>query len=69
MNGTFFIIAALVLLAAVTVIFVIALNHVRKDKDNAVALVRDSYERTMAEMKVSHQNAMDELKEGQSDGF
>ena len=64
MNGTFFIIAALVLLAAVTVIFVIALNHVRKDKDNAVALVRDSYERTMAEMKVSHQNAVEELKEG-----
>lgn len=63
MNGTFFIIAALVLLAAVTVIFVIALNHVRKDKDNAVALVRDSYERTMAEMKVSHQNAVEELKE------
>lgn len=64
MNGTFFIIAALVLLAAVTVIFVIALNHVRKDKDNAVALVRDSYERTMAEMKVSHQNAVEELKNG-----
>ena len=63
MNGTFFIIAAVVLLIAVTVIFVIALNNVRKDKENAVAMVRDNYEMTISQMRVSHQNTVDELKD------
>ena len=63
MNGTFFIIAAVVLLVAVTVIFVIALNNVRKDKENAVAMVRDNYEMTISQMRVSHQNTVDELKD------
>ena len=62
MNGTIIIIAALVLLVAVTCVFVIALNSVKKDKESAVALVRESYERTIAEMKFGHEIAMAELK-------
>lgn len=60
MNGTMIIIAALVLLVAVTFVFVVALNNVRKDKDAAVALVRESYERTIAELKKSHEVAMNQ---------
>ena len=66
MNGTIIIIAALVLLAALTVVFVIALNNVKKDKESAVALVRESYERTMTEMKSGHEKAVADLKEGHS---
>ena len=44
-------IAAAVLLIVVTVIFVIAIKTVKKDKDESVALVRESYERTMNELK------------------
>ena len=46
-------IAAAVLLIVVTVIFVIAIKTVKKDKDESVALVRESYERTMNELKAS----------------
>ena len=66
MNGTIILIAALVLLAALTVVFVIALNNVKKDKESAVALVRESYERTMTEMKSGHEKAVADLKEGHS---
>ena len=41
MNGTIIIIAAIALIAALTVVFVIALNNVKKDKESAVALVRE----------------------------
>ena len=64
MNGTIIIIAALVLLAAVTIIFMVALNNVRKDKENSVNLVRESYERTIAEMRSGHEKAVADLKEG-----
>ena len=64
MNGTIIIIAALVLLAAVTCVFVIALNSVKKDKESAVALVRESYERTLSEMKSGHEKAVADLKAG-----
>ena len=64
MNGTMIIIAAIALLAALTVIFVIALNNVKKDKESAVALVRESYERTMSEMKEGHAKAVADLKSG-----
>ena len=64
MNGTIIIIAALVLLVAVTCVFVIALNSVKKDKESAVALVRESYERTLSEMKSSHEKAVADLKAG-----
>ena len=50
------------LLVAVTVIFVIALNNVKKDKENAVALVRDSYERTITELKSGHERTVNDLK-------
>ena len=58
MNGTIIIIAALALLAALTGVFVIALNNVKKDKDSAVALVKESYERAISELKKSHEEAM-----------
>ena len=64
MNGTIIIIAALVLLAAVTIVFMVALNNVRKDKENSVNLVRESYERTIAEMRSGHEKAVADLKEG-----
>ena len=64
MNVMIIIISALVLLVAVAGVFVIALNGVKKDKESAVALVRESYERAMAEMKSSHENTMTELKIG-----
>ena len=64
MNGTIIIIAALVLLVAVTCVFVIALNSVKKDKESAVALVRESYERTLSEMKSGHEKAVADLKAG-----
>ena len=62
MNVTLIIIAALVLLVAITGIFVFALNSVKKDKESAVALVRESYERTMAEMKSGHEKSVADLK-------
>ena len=62
MNVTLIIIAALVLLVAITGIFVFALNSVKKDKESSVALVRESYERTMAEMKSGHEKAVADLK-------
>lgn len=58
MNGTIIIIAALALLAALTGVFVIALDNVKKDKDSAVALVKESYERAISELKKSHEEAM-----------
>ena len=58
MNGTIIIIAAIALLAALTGVFVIALNNVKKDKDSAVALVKESYERAISELKKSHEEAM-----------
>ncbi|MBR2609065.1 MAG: DNA recombination protein RmuC [Bacteroidales bacterium] len=64
MNGTIIFIAALVLLVTVTVVFVIALNNVRRDKENSIELVRGSYERTIDEMKGSHEKAVADLKEG-----
>ena len=64
MNGTIIIIAALVLLVAVTCVFVIALNSVKKDKESAVALVRESYERTLSEMKSGHEKTVADLKAG-----
>ena len=69
MNGTIIIIAALVLLAAVTCVFVIALNSVKKDKESAVALVRESYERTIAEMKSGHEIAIAELKKSHEEAM
>lgn len=64
MNGMLIIIAAVAVLAAVTVVFVMALNSVKKDKESAVELVRESYERTLSEMKSGHEKAVADLKAG-----
>lgn len=64
MNGTLIIIAALAVLVVVACVFVIALNSVKKDKESAVALVRESYERTLSEMKSGHEKAVADLKSG-----
>ena len=64
MNGTLIIIAALAVLVVVACVFVIALNSVKKDKESAVALVRESYERTLSEMKSGHEKAVADLKAG-----
>ncbi len=69
MDGTIIIIAALVLLAAVTIVFMVALNNVRKDKETAVVLVRESYERTIAEIKSGHEIAIAELKKSHEEGM
>ena len=69
MNGTIIIIAALVLLVAVAGVFVVALNSVKKDKESAVALVRESYERAMSEMKSSHEKTISELKKSHEEAM
>lgn len=58
------VIAAAVLLIAVTIIFVMALRTVKKDKEESIALVKESYERTMNELKSSHEKALADLKAG-----
>ena len=58
------VIAAAVLLIVITVVFVIAFKTVKKDKDDSIALVRESYERTMNELKASHEKTVAELKAG-----
>lgn len=64
MNGTFILIAAALLLVALTIIFVVAFNNVRKDKENSINLVRESYERTLSEVRSGHERAICDLKEG-----
>lgn len=64
MNITLIIIAALVMLVAIAGVFVVAFNSVKKDKESAVALVRESYERTLSEMKSGHEKAVADLKAG-----
>lgn len=58
------VIAAAVLLIVITAVFVIAFKTVKKDKDDSIALVRESYERTMNELKASHEKTVAELKAG-----
>ena len=58
------VIAAAVLLIALTIIFVMALRTVKKDKEESIALVKESYERTMNELKSSHEKALADLKAG-----
>ena len=67
MNGTIIIIAALALLAALTGVFVIALNNVKKDKDSAVALVKENYERIIRELKISHDRMVEDLRQTHED--
>ena len=59
MTGTIITIAAAaVLLVAVACIFFMALKSARKEKDDALALLRESYERTIAELKAAHEEAL-----------
>ena len=59
MTGTIITIAAAaVLLVAVACIFSMALKSARKEKDDALALLRESYERTIAELKAAHEEAL-----------
>lgn len=50
--------AAAVLLVAVACIFSMALKSARKEKEDALALLRESYERTIAELKSAHEEAL-----------
>ena len=72
--GTTVIIVAAVLLAAMAFIFAMALKSARKEKEQALAMMKeasdaavsglkDSYERTIAELKDSHDKAISELKQ------
>ena len=72
--GTYIIIvAAAVLLVAVAGIFAMALKSARKEKEEALTLLKqtheialksltDGYERTLGELKAGHQREVDELK-------
>ena len=50
--------AAAVLLVAVACIFSMALKSARKEKEDALALMRESYERTISELKSAHEEAL-----------
>ena len=75
MGTTVIIVAAAVLLAAVAFIFAMALKSARKEKEQALAMMKeasdaavsglkDSYERTIAELKAGHDKAVADLKQG-----
>ncbi len=56
-------IAAVVLLFAVAVVLAIALFTARKDKENSLSVVKDSYERTIEELNKGHERTVFELKD------
>ena len=59
MTGVFITIAAaVVLLIAVVCVFSMALKSARKEKEDALALLRESYERTLSELKKAHEDAL-----------
>ena len=59
MTGIFITIAAAaVLLIAMACIFSMALKSARKEKEEALALLRESYERTLSELKKAHEDAL-----------
>ena len=59
MTGIFITIAAaVVLLIAVVCVFSMALKSARKEKEEALALLRESYERTLSELKKAHEEAL-----------
>lgn len=55
-------IAAVVLLFAVAVVLAIALFTARKDKENSLSVVKDSYERTIEELNRGHERTVFELR-------
>lgn len=59
MTGVFITIAAaVVLLIAVVCVFSMALKSARKEKEEALALLRESYERTLSELKKAHEESL-----------
>ena len=59
MTGIFItIVAAAVLLIAVVCVYSMALKSARKEKEEALALLRESYERTLSELKKAHEDAL-----------
>ena len=55
---TIIIVAAVVLLVAVVCVFYMALKSAKKDKEDSLALLRESYERTLSELKKAHAEAL-----------
>lgn len=55
---TIIIVAAVVLLVAVVCVFSMALKSAKKDKEDSLALLRESYERTLTELKKAHAEAL-----------
>ena len=55
---TIIIVAAVVLLVAVVCVFSMALKSAKKDKEDSLALLRESYERTLSELKKAHAEAL-----------
>lgn len=55
---TIIIVAAVVLLVAVVCVFSMALKSAKKDKEDSLALLRESYERILSELKKAHAEAL-----------
>ena len=58
------IVAAAVLLAAVAGIFAMALKTAKKDKEDALALLRETHETSLKSLKENHDAAVSSLKDG-----
>ena len=58
------IVAAAVLLAAVAGIFAMALKTAKKDKEDALALLRETHETSIKSLKENHDAAVSSLKDG-----
>ena len=56
---TIIIVAAVLLLVAIVCVFSMALKSAKKDKEDSLALLRESYERTLSELKKAHEEALD----------
>lgn len=50
--------AAVVLLVVVVCVFTMTLKSAKKDKEDSLALLRESYERTLTELKKAHEEAL-----------
>ena len=64
MDTMIIIVAAAVLLVAMALIFAMALKTAKQDKEQALALLRETHENTVEGLKASHLAAVTSLKEG-----
>lgn len=55
--------AAIVLLASMAVIFAMALKNARKEKEDALALLRETNEQTLTSMRNGYERTLNELKD------